>query len=150
MIVNAKIDFPCLLYTHKFMQGNIADEKHLSRAGLVQVNNGCFDSGIIIDKSGSKYSIVRYWPSNSKKPWNIYNIFPKNVFDEYKSVFVDMDLKFLEKQNLDVIRNEVINLVVDRKWRLTTEGNTKQGFLSDLGGVRSMQELIEKISLYNG
>lgn len=147
MIIGATIGFPCLLYTPRFIIGSIADEKQLTRAGKAQVERKCFDSGVIVDKTGKKFAIAKYRVSKSG-PWNLYNYFPDRIFDDYKSVVVDMEISLLEKKNLDMLKEEISELVIKNKWYKSTMEGTKEAFMAHIDCARTVQELINKISVY--
>ncbi|MEK8015521.1 MAG: hypothetical protein VSS75_001550 [Candidatus Parabeggiatoa sp.] len=137
-----KLSYPVLKYTPRFIRGGISSPKELLVVGEKNFEQGCFDDAIIIDSSGYKYRVLS--AKKDKLTWD-----PCNLFKEYRSIWVSLELSSPSKRNLDIHRKELLNfLLLHPKWYERYD-ETEQSLRKELFEARTMKELINTISIYS-
>lgn len=141
--MNAQITYPCLKYTNTSVVGNKKNENDLLVVGENNFIKGCFSNSTIIDSSGYEYKIL-----SAKKEKLILSIW--NLFPQYRSIKVSLELSKPKKKNLDEIKKELTDLFLKNpKWFKNSDFSQVQAIELFINEARTVKELIENISVWS-
>lgn len=136
-----ELNYPVLKYTPKFIRGSIQTEKDLLIVGEKNLDEGCFRNAVIIDSCGFKFDVL-----SAKKRRLTLN--PFNVFYEYRTVWVDIDIAFSKKMNIEEIKNEILEVLLSNPSWYRKYGETERDLRLKFDKLDNIKEVIEKISIY--
>ena len=133
--------YPVLQYTDKYIIGSIQKPKNLLVVGAKNIEEGCFHNAIIIDSSGAKYRVLS--ANIARLTWD-----PWNVFFRYRTVWVELELSDKECLSLDEIKKEIFDLLKKNKKWYKRYGETEKILYKKFEDIKTIKELINKISIY--
>lgn len=137
------LNYPIVIKSNKYIEGNILNERNLIYVGENNFINGCFNNSIIIDSSGYEYKIL-----SAKKEKLIFSIW--NLFPQYRSIKVSLELSKPKKKNLDEIKKELTELFLNNpKWFKNSDFSQKQAIELFINEARTVKELIKNISVWS-
>ncbi|MFW1849573.1 hypothetical protein ACG9XR_03185 [Acinetobacter guillouiae] len=137
------LNYPIVIKSNKYIEGNILNERNLIYVGENNFINGCFNNSIIIDSSGYEYKIL-----SAKKEKLIFSIW--NLFPQYRSIKVSLELSKPKKKNLDDIKKELTELFLNNpKWFKNSDFSQTQAIELFINEARTVKELIKNISVWS-
>ncbi|MCS4298241.1 MULTISPECIES: hypothetical protein [Acinetobacter] len=137
------LNYPIVIKSNKYIEGNILNERNLIYVGENNFINGCFNNSIIIDSSGYEYKIL-----SAKKEKLIFSIW--NLFPQYRSIKVSLELSKPKKKNLDEIKKELTELFLNNpKWFKNSDFSQTQAIELFINEARTVKELIKNISVWS-
>lgn len=137
------LNYPIAIKSNKYIEGNISNESDLLIVGENNFINGCFNNSVIIDSSGNEYKIL-----SAKKEKLIFSIW--NLFPQYRSIKVSLELSKPKKKNLDEIKKELRDLFLKNpKWFKNSDFSQAQAIELFINEARTVKELIENISVWS-
>jgi hypothetical protein len=137
----SELSYPVLKITPKFIRGGIPSKEKLRIVGERNFDAGCFDNTYLIDSSGYKYRVL-----SAKRARLTFN--PLNIFREYRTIWVDLELSAPGKLNIDQIREEILSILLLHPNWYQNYNETEQSLREKFSEARTVKELVNKISIY--
>lgn len=146
----SELKFPVLVYTPRYLMGSISDEKQLHIVSEKKLAGGCFDNGVVIDSCGARYRIISAKKKEVSTLSFLHIVKAIVGWDSWgsKPVWAELEFSFTKKLNLDAIKSEILALLLENKSWYSKYGHTKQSISALVDDARTVEDLINKISIY--
>ena len=103
------LNYPVMIVSPNYVEGQIESEKKLTGVGEVQFENGCFEGASIIDVAGYKYEILR--ATIERRVFSIFN------YDKaYRKVVVNLKLSEPKELDFEETKSEILDTFIQKKW----------------------------------
>jgi hypothetical protein len=139
--MEVEIKYPVVEWTPLFVRGSIQTPRQLLVVGERQLRRGCFADASIVDADGNKYRVLS--ARIRRRTFSLWNLFA-----EYRTVWVTLDLQFECRLSLGELRDEVVRLILKNPTWAQHHDETPDQIRKKLSEPTTLAALINRISVY--